>query len=232
MPAMRHEAERARVLARELDEVRAHLGALLARPHHVRGRVLYAHDVLDFIELRHRVDGHVDHRAAGDVVDQDRQAGALGDRAEMRVEAVLGRLVVIRRDDQQAVRAVLLGLTRERDRLRGRVRARASDHRAAATRLLDAPAHDIVMLVMAHRRTLARGADGHEPVRSFGDLPVDQAAERALVELAVAHRRHKRGDGAVEHRSGHGVWLCVRFRGARSRPNELGRRTGVTKGRS
>ena len=46
LAAMRHEAERGRVLARELDEVLAERRALLAHARHVGGRVLHADDVL------------------------------------------------------------------------------------------------------------------------------------------------------------------------------------------
>ena len=68
-------------------------------------------------ELRHRLDAHVDHRARRDVVDDERDADRLGDGAEMRVEAALARLVVVGRDDEHRVRAGLLGMHGELDRL-------------------------------------------------------------------------------------------------------------------
>src|SRR5262249_58567636 len=48
VPAMRHEAERTGILARELVEALPHRGTLLRDAHDVRGRILYAGNVLEF----------------------------------------------------------------------------------------------------------------------------------------------------------------------------------------
>ena len=59
-PAMGHETEGGRILARQLDELMPHRGALLADARQVGGRVLHADDVLELEQPRHGVDGHVD----------------------------------------------------------------------------------------------------------------------------------------------------------------------------
>ena len=140
---MRHEAERGRVLAGELVEARAHGRALLRDAHHVGGRVLHAGDVLQLEQPLHGVDRHVDHRARRDVVDDDRNADGVVDRLEVLVKPFLRRLVVVGRDHQHGIGAGLFGVLRELDRLVGRVRAGAGDHRHPALRLLDAPFDDL-----------------------------------------------------------------------------------------
>src|ERR1043166_3231634 len=68
--------------------------------------------------------------------------------------------------------------------------------------MLDAPFDHLMVLLMGERRALAGGADRNEPVGSFRQLPVDQSAIRALVEVAVLEGGHKRGEGALEARPG------------------------------
>ena len=131
--AMRHEAERGDVLARKLVEVGPHRGALLRHARHVGGRVLHAGNVLEFKQARHGVDRHVDDGAAGNIVDDDRDADGIVDRLVVLVEAFLGRLVVVGRDDQHRVGARLLGVARQLDGLGGRIRAGAGDDRHAAS---------------------------------------------------------------------------------------------------
>ena len=153
MAAMRHEAERGRVFARELVEVLAHRRALLRHPHHIRGRVLHAGDVLKLVQPLHRVDRHVDHRARRDIVDDDRNADRIVDRLEVLIEAFLRRLVVIGRDHEHRVGAGLFGVLGKRDRLLGRVRAGAGDDRHAAL----APGRRTIRPPRCARRARASG---------------------------------------------------------------------------
>ena len=140
--------------------------ALARDAREVAGRILHADDVLELVEPLHRVDRHVDDAARRDVVDHDRNADGVVDRLEMAVEPFLRRLVVIGRDDQHGVRAGLLGVTGQIDRLGGVVRARAGDHRHAAARLVDADVDDATVLFMRQRRAFARRADGHQAMRA------------------------------------------------------------------
>ena len=112
----------------------------------------------------------------------------------MRIEAVLRRLVVIGRDHEHRIGAGLLGVLGEIDRLLGRIGAGAGHDRDAAARLIDAPFHDFLVLVMGQRRAFARGADRDEPVGALGDLPIDQVAERFLVDRTVLERGDERGE--------------------------------------
>src|SRR5207344_2131837 len=76
--------------------------------------------------------------------------------------------------------------------------------------LLDAPLHDLPVLVVRQRRALTRGAHRNETAGAFGNLPVHQAAEGFLVKRAVAERSDERGKRAPEARpDGHDTILWV-----------------------
>src|SRR3974390_494707 len=187
---MRHEAERSAVLAGHLVEVPAHRFALLRDAHHIGSRVLHTGDVLAFEEPLYRVDRHVDDRARRDVVDDDWNTDRVVDRLEVLVQALLRGLVVVGRDDQDGIRTRIFRVLGEVDGLAGRVGARPPDHGDALLGLVDAPFDHALVLVMAQGWAFARGPHWHEPVRAFGDLPVDQGTERRLVHAAVLERRH------------------------------------------
>ena len=62
-----------------------------------------------------RVGGDRHHRPRWNVVEGDRQRGGVGDRGEMRDQALLRGPRVVRRHDEQTVRARVLGGTRQFD---------------------------------------------------------------------------------------------------------------------
>ena len=74
----------------------------------------------------------LDAGAAGDVVEDHRQVGRVGDHAEVREDAGLRRLVVVRRDDHDAVGAGLLAVLVQLDGVRGLVGPAAGDDLGAA----------------------------------------------------------------------------------------------------
>ena len=200
MPAGGHRRERRHVFAGKLDKVRTHRVSLARHAAHVAGRVLDADDVGKLGKPLHGVDGHVDHAARGDIVDDDRDADCVVDGLEMLVEAFLRRLVVIGRDDENGVRPAVLGMAAKLDRLRGVVGARARDHRNPAARFVDADVHGAAVLLMGERRAFAGRPDRHQPMRAGRDLPVDQRAEGLLVDLAVLERGHQRRHRSVKLR--------------------------------
>ncbi len=198
--AMGVERQRRAVLTRELVEALAKRGALLRCPHRIGGRVLHPGDVLQVIQPLHGLDGHVDHRAAGDVVDDDRNADRVVDRLEVLIEPFLGRLVVVRRDHQHRRRAGLLRMLRQSDRFGGRVGTGAGDHRHPPPGLVDAPLDHALMLVVIDGWALAGGPHRHQAMSSLGDLPVDELAESGLVQRPVFKRCHQGSVGSPEIR--------------------------------
>ena len=133
-----------------------------------------------------RLDRDVGDGAARHVVDEDRNVDGIGNGPEMRVEAVLRRLVVIGHDDKCGIGAGFLGVNGIVDGFGGAVRAGSGDHRHAAAGFLDADFDDALVLVRRQRRAFAGGADRHQAMAALVDLPVDEFPECLLVHLAVA----------------------------------------------
>ena len=90
-------------------------------------------------------------------------------------------------------------MTRQADCLVGAVRTGPGEDRNPTVRHLDADLGHSLVLGMAQRRRFSRGAAGQQPVRALGDLPFDEVAERALVDLAAVERRDQRDIGTLEH---------------------------------
>ena len=183
MTTVGHEAQRRGILARQQVELRPHRKALLRGTCEVRGRILHPDDVLQREAARHGLDRHVDDRAGGNVVDDDGDIDRVVDRLVVLVEAFLGRLVVIGRDDQHCIGADLGGILGELDGLVGRVRSSAGDHGHPALRRYDCQLDDALVLIVIQRRALASRSGRHKSVRAFADLPFDNAPEGFLVEF-------------------------------------------------
>ena len=100
------------------------------------------------------------------------------------------------------VRAGLRGEAGELDRLGRRVGTGPGDHRDAACAVLDRHTDELAVFAHGDRGRFAGRADDHDAVGTFGDMPVDEAAQAGEVQAAVVV--HGRDDG--DKRSGnHGV---------------------------
>ena len=138
---------------------------------------------------------------ARDVVDDDRQVAGRGDRLEMRDDPALRRLVVVRRDDEEAVDAELVRPLGQVDRVRGRVRPGAGDDRCVARR----PPRARRGRGRAARASVSVGLSPVVPATTTPSEPLStrwraSALERLEVDRAVlAKRRHDRGQDVAEH---------------------------------
>src|SRR5436309_1613732 len=168
-------------VAAELDD----LAHLLERSR----SLLDAHDVPNRGQPRHRLRRHIHGGAPGNVVEDLREIHRLGHGLMVPVEALLGRLVVVRRDQQGRVRPNGLGMAGELDGLVRRVGPRAGNDRHATPDNLHGELDDPLVLLMGKRGGLARRPARHDPIGSVRDLPLDQIAEGFLVYFAVAKRR-------------------------------------------
>ena len=132
--------------------------------------------------------------AARHVVDDHRQPGIGGDRAKVREDAPLRRLVVHRRDVEQMGRARLAHHARVGDGLSRVVGASARHHRHPALHDVNRDLDDAPLLVRRHRDGFSGRTDGHDEVDALGELPRDQCAQRGLVNRATrVERRHEGG---------------------------------------
>ena len=101
-------------------------------------------------------------------------------------------------------------------------------------RLLDGDADDLAVLVDGHRRRLAGRADDGDALRAFADVPVDEAAQRGVVDRAVVlHRRDERDDAAGDgFHAGIPESIDSTEPGRRSRRRRPGRPAGSAPGRA
>ena len=87
----------------------------------------------------------------------------------MTVETFLGRLVVVRIDDERSGRAGPLGVLRQVDRLGGRVGAGAGDDPDPPVRRLDDDLHDPAMRIFRDVKWQPkRGRDGAKNLNTGG----------------------------------------------------------------
>ncbi len=100
-----HQLRGRRVVAAQQHEIRARLLQDRLAARHVASGLLDAGDARMVRQPHDRVGLHVARRAARHVVEDDRNAHRVGDRREVAIQAFLGGLVVVRRDDQQRVGA-------------------------------------------------------------------------------------------------------------------------------
>jgi hypothetical protein len=106
------------------------------------------------------------------------------------------RLVVVRRDDEEAVDSELVGRLRQVDGVLGRVRAGARDDGRAVADGVDRRLPELEALAVGERRRLAgRPRDG-EAVRAVLD---EIRAERPeALEVELARRVERRDDGGQD----------------------------------
>ena len=127
-------AERRPVVSAVDLEVGRRLGHQPRHPLEVAGGILHRDDVGTRGELQQRVVLDARRGPAGDVVDDDRQLRRVGHAFEVRDQAALRRLVVVRGHDEQSVGAGVLRRLGQLERLGRGVRPGAADQLAAAAR--------------------------------------------------------------------------------------------------
>ena len=181
------------VVAGEHAEVVADQPRDLRRVADVAARLLDARDVRMLRQARAARRGDRAAGAARHVVQDDRRIDGIGHRREVAVHALVVRLVVVRGDQQQAVRAhIMIAAALFQLRLRA-VGARAADDRDFSVHRLDHAAGDVVVLLVAHGARLAGRAQHDNAVRALLQVPPCQRPERIEIDAAVrVERRHQR----------------------------------------
>ena len=151
-------------------------------------------DVAQLGQTNGRLRCQVHARAAGNVVEHDRQRRRLGDRLEVLVEPFLGRLVVVRRDREQPVGSDTFHVAGELDRLPRVVSTGSGEHRHFALRFPEHELHHTQLLAMRQRRRFPRRPARRQEVNARVDLSASQTLDRRLIEGTVmSERRNKRG---------------------------------------
>ncbi|MNG03445.1 hypothetical protein D3C84_865250 [compost metagenome] len=104
---------------------------------------------------------------------------------EVQVQAFLGRLVVIRHDQQARVGAGLFGVTGQLDRFAGRVGAGTGNHRDSAVDLFDHGADHFDVFVHIKGGRFTCSADRHDGVGAVLQVKVHQFAQAVPVETTL-----------------------------------------------
>ncbi len=187
--AMGHETERGQVLPGKLNKILATGETLPRHPADVVGRILDADDIRQFRQPRHGLDRHVDHAAARNVVDNNRDLDGIVQRLEVLIEPLLGRLVIIGRHHQCGVRAHLPGMLAEPNGFLRGIRTASGNNRDPAGNRLNTDLGHAPMLGMGQGRRFARGSAGYDTGAALRDLPFDQIAECVFIHRALSERR-------------------------------------------
>ena len=158
-------------------------------------------DPVDLRELREQVRRHVQRRPRRDVVEDHRAPGGrAGDLGEVRDQAAAVRLVVVRRDRQDRLRA---GLDDRLGEVRGVARVvgpRAGEDRLLAAELGGDRAHEADVLVVGSCASpRLGGAADDEPVRALLEQVAGERDAGLVVDAAVgAERRDHRREEAAD----------------------------------
>ena len=123
----------------------------------------------------------------------------MGDLAEVRVEAVLRRLVVIGADLQRAIRAGVFGGLGEVNRFLRRVGATAGDDFAATFGVVNRQLYDAHVFLEIHRGRFTGGAHGHNAVHAAFDLQLHEFLEGSLIQSPFYERRDQCSVNSRKH---------------------------------
>ena len=186
---------------RVYEEVPAHAVEQAVDVLEVLVRLLDADEiVVGLLQPRHGIDLDVHGRAPRDVVQDDRQVHAFGQRVEMAENPFLSRPAVVRRDEQQRVGPVGLGEAGELDGLLvvGGCAARYEGHPAVHRRGRGA---DHFLTFFERQRTRFAGRPLHRHAMGpASDLPFDQGGQAVQVQRPVPEGCNYRNDRPA-HRS-------------------------------
>ena len=119
----------------------------------------------------------------------------------MRVLRLLVELEVRRADDHHRVRAHLCGVSGERHRVRGRLRAAVDGDPKPPVRRLQEEVGDAPPLLDAEQDPLACRAQREQSVETGRDVEVAERPERVVVERAAVlpEGRDRRGERTSQH---------------------------------
>ena len=166
--------------------------------------LLDAVDVLDLRQLGEQVGRHVDRRPRRDVVEEHRLVGRRCDLGVMRHDAAPVGLVVVRRDRQRGVHARRGRRLGKMDRVARVVGAGTGDDRGTVADLGHGQRDERDVLLVGHRRRLARGAGDDDAVGPVIEQVVPQPHGGVLVDAAVRGERRDRS-GQDGPQAGHGL---------------------------
>src|SRR6267143_1993025 len=198
--AKRDDRERDGVVAGENDEVLRHRVQNRGHLRDVAGGFLDADDIFNLREPLHCSWLNVHPSPSLHAIQNNRQRNCLSDGAIMLEQAFLRRLVVIRRDGENSIRAESGQLARQRYHLRSVVASGPSEDGDLSLSEFDGDFHYTQMFFMRQRRAFAGRSARYEEVDACVDLPPHQLAHRCFIKRTVASKwRDKSSAGPSKH---------------------------------
>ena len=157
--------------------------------------------------------GHVHRATPRDVVQDDRQFHRTRDGAEMLIQTLLRRLVVVRHHAHEAVDAELRHIACEVDRIRRAVIADVGDNRDAAIDCSDHGFEQLDLVRIEHSGRFTRGAVDDKGVGAALYQTVSKLLSTIEIEIEIVlHGRDHGRDHAAETRISHRWHLSVQAR--------------------
>ncbi len=104
---------------------------------------------------------------------------------KMLIQALLGRLVIVRRHGKNSVYAHVFQFFRELDHFGGVVAARAREHRHLPLGFFERDLDHAKVLEAGQRGAFAGGAAGHQKVDAGLDLPAHQYTQSVFIERKI-----------------------------------------------
>ena len=154
--------------------------------------------------------GHVHRATSRDVVQDDRQLDRTRNGAEMLIQALLRRLVVVRHDAHEAVNAKFGNIVREADRVSRAVVADVGDDRDTAIDRSYYGLEQLDLVRIEHRGRFARGAVDDQRVGAALYQTVSKLLSTIEIEIEIVlHGRDHGRDHAAETRISHRWHLSV-----------------------
>ena len=166
----------------------------------IAGGLLHAIDDRVFGQDLIGIGLNADPRPAGYVIEDHGDLHPICHISKMLDQALLGGLVVVRRNHQDGVGANRPGVFRFSEGREGVVPAHAHDHLHFALAGVHRIAHQLIVLVLTQRGVFAGGAANHDGSGPAGQLKVQLLLQLIVVYALLAKGRHNGGTGALKYR--------------------------------
>ena len=157
-------------------------------------------------QLQSRLRGNVQAGTGGHVVEDDRDPSRIGHGGEVRDQACLGGLVVIRGDQQQGIGTALGRLCSQCAAVVGVVGTGTRDDGHPVVDGIDGELNGSQLLFIGHGGALTGGSADDDGIGAARDLVLDDAAQLVKIDAAIlVHRGDDRYARAGKDRIFHSV---------------------------
>ena len=139
--------------------------------------------------------------AAGDVVEDHRNGGSVGNGGEMLDQTLLGCLIVVGSYHQQGIGTHFAGIFGVVQHMVGVVSADTGNDRNALCHPLHGETDDLLLIFRLNGGIFAGGTHDHDGIDAVFNLEFNKVCQSVIVDAQVClHRGHNGGSHALENR--------------------------------